>query len=53
MTGDMWTTHHEAKLHFAGQRRQQTEPQVQHKVMNDHYYARGNACMHRHQQAKI
>jgi hypothetical protein len=49
----MRSTHHEAELNFAGQRRQQTEPQVQHKVKNDQYYARGNACMHQHHQAKI
>ncbi len=42
MTGDTQTTHHMAKLHFAGQRRQQTKPKVQHKVTNNQCYARGN-----------
>ncbi len=52
LTGDTRSTH-KAKLHFAGQRRQQTKPQVPHKVTNDQYYTRGNACMHWHHQAKI
>jgi hypothetical protein len=33
--------------------KRQTKPQVQHKVANDQYYARGNAHMHQHCQAKI
>ncbi len=53
MTGDMRSTHHEAKLRFAGQRQQQTKPQVPHKVTNNKYYAKGNACMHWHHQVKI
>ncbi len=53
MTEDTMTTQHKAKLHFAGQRRQRTKQQVQHKVTNNQYYARGNACMHQYHQAKI
>ncbi len=34
-TGDTRTTHHKAKLHFAGWRQRQTKPQVQHKVTNN------------------
>jgi hypothetical protein len=49
----MQSTHQEAKLHFAGKGQQQTKRQVQHKVTNNQYYARGNACMHQHHQAKV
>ncbi len=52
-TGDTQTTHHKAKLRFAWQWRWQTDPQIQHKVTNYQYYARGNACMHQHHQAKV
>jgi hypothetical protein len=52
-TGDTRSTHHKAKLYFAGQRQQQTKPRVPHKVTNYQYYARGNTHMHQHHQAKI
>ncbi len=51
--GDTRAANWEAKLNFVGQWWWWTTTQIQHQVMDNQYHARGNACMHRHHQAKV
>ncbi len=51
--GNTRATNRKTKLHFTGQWQWWTKSQVQHKIMDNQYHARGNACMHWRHQANV